>query len=135
MIKWLLDTNACIAIMNNNPPSVKAALIQKQVAEVAISAISLYELQYGVAKSVKTEHNQKTLSSFLRYIQVLEWTEQCAEVAGKLRADLKKTGDLIGPYDLLIATHALATDTTLVTNNTKEFMRVKALSLVDWVNT
>ncbi len=133
MIKWLLDTNACIAIMNNHPPSVKTKLMEQAVADVAISAISLYELQYGVSKSNKVEQNQKTLAAFLQYIQVLEWTEECAGVAGKLRAELEKAGRPVGPYDLLIAAQALAADATLVTHNTKEFSHVKALKLVDWV--
>lgn len=133
MIRWLLDTNTCIAIMNNQPVSVKQTLIKQQVAEVAISVISLYELQYGVFKSTKIEANQRTLQAFLQYIQVLEWTEHCAEMAGSLRADLEKTGNLIGPYDLLIAAHTLALEATLVTHNTKEFCRVTNLQLADWV--
>ena len=133
MIRWLLDTNACIAIMNDRPPSVRSRLTEHSVAEVAMSAITLYELQYGVSKSGKIEQNRKTLDSFLKYIQVLEWTEDCANVAGQLRADLEKTGSLIGPYDLLIAAHALTAEATLVTHNTREFSRVKDLSLVDWV--
>lgn len=134
MIQCLPDTNACIAIMNNHPSSVKTKLTEQAVAEVAISAISLYEFQYGVSKSSKLAQNQKTLAAFLQYIQVLEWTEECASVAGQLRADLEKTGTPIGPYDLLIAAQVLAVDATLVTHNTKEFSRVKALKLIDWVS-
>lgn len=132
MIQWLLDTNACIAIMNDRPPSVRSRLTGHAVADVAMSAITLYELQYGVARSGKVDQNRKTLDAFLKYIQVLEWTEDCANVAGKLRADLEKTGSLIGPYDLLIAAHALAADAILVTRNTREFSQVKDLRLVDW---
>lgn len=98
---------------------------------MAVSAITLYELQYGVSKSSKVEQNRKTLNGFLKYIQVLEWTEDCADVAGELRAALKGAGTLIGPYDLLIAAHALTADATLVMHNTREFSRVTHLRLVD----
>lgn len=133
MIKWLLDTNACIAIMNNNPGSVKQELVEQQVSEVGISVICLYELHYGVSKSSRVEQNKKALAAFLKYMQVLEWTESCAETVGILRADLERTGKLIGHYDLLIAAHALSLEATLVTHNTKEFSRVSNITLADWV--
>ena len=131
MIQWLLDPNACIAIMNDRPSGVRSRLTEHAVADVAMSAIILYELQYGVAKSGKIEQNRKTLDAFLKYIRVLEWTEDCANAAGQLRADLEQSRSLIGPYDLLIAAHALTADATLVARNTREFSRVKDLRLVD----
>ncbi len=99
-----------------------------------MSAVTLYELRYGVAKSSKIGQNQNTLDAFLEYIQGLECTEDCANAAGNLRADLENTGSLIGPYDLLIAAHALTADATLVMHNTREFSRVTHLRLVDWVD-
>ncbi len=66
------------------------------------------------------------------YMQVLEWTDSCAEIAGIVRADLERVGRLIGHYDLLIAAHTLSSDATLVTHNTKEFKRVSNLRLADW---
>ncbi len=132
MTKWLLDTNACIAVINDNPPRVKNELMKRQVAEVGISVICVYELHYGVSKSSRVQENKKTLAAFLKYMQVLEWTESCAEIAGIVRADLERVGSLIGHYDLLIAAHALSLDATLVTHNTKEFSRVSNLRLADW---
>ena len=82
MIKWLLDMNACIAIMNNCPGSVKQELMKQPVSAVSISAISLYELQYGVSKSTKVEQNQTTLAAFFKYIKILKWTKICAQMAG-----------------------------------------------------
>ena len=134
MIKWLLDTNVCIAIMNQKPISVIKELKKHEVDSVAISAISLYELHYGVYKSQMTDRNKKTLTAFLQYIQVLDWTDECAEVAGEIRSTLEKKGSLIGPYDMLIAAHAKCLNATLVSHNTKEFSRVNGLELVDWVN-
>ncbi len=133
MIKWLLDTNACIAIMNQNPLSVIEELQKKPVDSVAISAISLYELRYGIYKSQKIDKNKKTLTAFLQYIQVLDWTDECADTAGEIRAILEKKATLIGPYDMLISAHALCLNAILVTHNTKEFSRVNELELTDWV--
>ena len=133
MLKFLLDTDTSIAIMNNYPVQVRQQLIKNGVDEVGISTISLYELQYGVSKSKKRKQNTHTLNSFLEYIQVVEWTKECAYTAGNLRAELKKTGNPIGPYDLLIAAHAKTLRATLVTHNVKEFMRVGGLKIKDWV--
>ena len=133
MLRLLLDTDTSIAIMNNYPVQVRRQLIRNSVDEVGISAISVYELQYGVSKSKKRKQNTRTLNNFLEYIQVMEWTRECAYTAGKLRAELEKTGNLIGPYDLLIAAHARTLKATLVTHNVKEFKRVGGLKIKDWV--
>ena len=82
----------------------------------------------------EVKQNKKTLQAFLDYIQVFDWMPECAETAGKLRAHLQQKGNLIGPYDLLIAAHSLALKTTLVTNNTSEFKRVPKLKITDWIH-
>lgn len=133
MVKFLLDTDTSISIMNDSPIHVRQQLIKNRVDEVGISAISLYELQYGVSKSKKRRRNTSTLNNFLEYIQVLEWTKECAYTAGNLRAELEKSDNLIGPYDLLIAAHARTLGATLVTHNVKEFIRVDDLKIKDWV--
>ena len=133
MVKYLLDTDTSIAIMNGSPVHVRRQLIKNSVDEVGISAISLYELQYGVSKSKKRKQNTHTLNNFLEYVQVMEWTKECAYTAGNLRAELEKSGNLIGPYDLLIAAHARTLGSTLVSHNVKEFMRVGGLKIKDWV--
>ena len=133
MIKHLLDTDTSISIMNDSPVHVRQHLKRNRVDEVGISAISLYELQYGVSKSKKRRRNTLTLNNFLEYIQVLEWTKECAFTAGNLRAELEKSGNLVGPYDLLIAAHARTLGATLVTHNVKEFRRVGGLKINDWV--
>lgn len=132
MNQWLLDTNTCIAIMNNQPASVKKSLFKHPVDSVAMSVICLYELEYGVNKSNKKAKNRQTLDSFRHHIDTLPWTEECAISAGKLRSELEKKGQLIGHCDMLIAAHALAIGSTLVTNNTKEFKRVRGLKLANW---
>ena len=133
MVRYLLDTDSSIAIMNDSPVHVRRQLTRNRMEDVGISAISLYELQYGVSKSKKRRQNTHTLNNFLEYIQVLEWTRECAYAAGNLRAELEKSGNLIGPYDLLIAAQARTLGATLVTHNVKEFSRVGGLKINDWV--
>ena len=133
MVRYLLDTDTSIAIMNNSPVHVRQQLKKNRVDEVGISTVSLFELQYGVSKSGKHRRNTATLNSFLEYIQVLDWTRECAYSAGNLRAELEKSGNLIGPYDLLIAAHARVLGATIVTHNVKEFRRVSGLRINDWV--
>lgn len=132
-VKWLLDTNTCIAIMNDRPTSARETLKKYPVDTVGISVITLYELEFGVYNSSKVKQNQKTLHAFLEYIQVFEWDVTCADIAGQLRAKLQKAGTPIGPNDLLIAAHSLALKTTLVTHNINEFKHVPNLKLMDWV--
>lgn len=131
-LRWMLDTNACIAVMNERPAKVKTQLLKVPVETVGISAISLYELKYGVYKSEHSLRNQKTLGTFCRYVRIHPWDEECADVAGQLRADLERAGKLIGPHDLLIAAHAIVMDATLVTANVREFKRVRNLNVVNW---
>ena len=133
MLKFLLDTDTSIAVMNDSPVHVRRQLMRNRLDEVGISVISLYELQYGVSKSKKRRRNTGTLNNFLEYIQVVDWTKECASTAGNLRADLERKGKLIGPYDLLIAAHARTLGTALVTHNVKEFQRVNGLRINDWV--
>ncbi len=130
---YLLDTNICIAIIKKCPPEVKAKMIQRDIGEVAISSIVLAELWYGVELSVKQAENQAALSDFLQYVLVLDWPEQAGREYGKIRAHLKQKGTPIGANDLLIAAHALALDAILVSDNSREFLRVPGLKLENWV--
>ena len=132
-LQWMLDTNTCIAIMNQHPEHVRHTLMKHPVESVGMSVISLYELEYGVSKSKKKVLNRKTLDGFKTYIQTYPWIEDCARISGEIRAGLEKKGTLIGPHDILIAAHALTLGATLVTHNIKEFKRVKHLNVVDWV--
>lgn len=129
---YMLDTNACIGIIKNNPPVLRQRLFQLDVAQVAISSIVLYELEYGVCHSQHVERNRVNLEAFLQYIQVLEWTEAQAREAALVRCELAKLGLPIGHYDTLIAAHARSLKATLVTHNTGAFERVKGLLVEDW---
>ncbi|MGB4880987.1 MAG: type II toxin-antitoxin system VapC family toxin [Thiolinea sp.] len=128
----MLDTNACIGLIKNNPPSLRQHLIQLDVSQVAISCIVLYELEYGVCRSQQVQRNRENLDSFLKYIQVLEWSEEQSSEAALLRCELMQIGQPIGHYDVLIAAHARSLKATLVTHNVGEFGRVKGLLVEDW---
>ena len=132
---YLLDTNACIALINGTPSEVRQRF-QRAIsagAEVSVSTVALFELWYGVEKSAKKELNTSRLQTFLAGpVILLPFDENDAKTAGSIRALLEASGRPIGAYDLLIAGQALRRKTTLVTANGKEFGRVKGLNWQDW---
>jgi len=132
MIRYMLDTNACIGIINERPPALRARLLQVNPAEVAISQIVHYELAFGVCHSGQPQRNRANLTHFLRYVQALDWGGEQAAQAAAIRCDLQHRGCPIGPYDLLIAGHARSLQAILVTHNTAEFGRVAGLQIEDW---
>jgi len=134
-VSYLLDTNACIALINGVPASVRSRF-QKAAggdAQVYVSAVVLLELWYGVAKSARPEVNARRLETFLAGpVIMLPFDDEDARVAGSIRATLEVSGKPIGAYDLLIAGQALGRELTLVTANASEFSRVKGLAWQDW---
>jgi tRNA(fMet)-specific endonuclease VapC len=134
---YLLDTNACIALVNGSPPSVRPRLEQvlKDGASVAVSAVVAFELWYGAAKSARRQANRRRLDTFFAGpLELLPFDDDDARVAGEVRAALEAAGAPIGAYDLLIAGQALRYDATLVTANASEFSRVADLRWEDWAS-
>jgi len=131
-MRYLLDTNICIFIINDQPGVARARFERVPVGEVGISSITLSELHYGAAKSGRPAKNMKALRKFLLPLAVLAYDEQAAEYYGQLRASLERAGTPIGPMDLMIAAHALSARLTVVTNNLREFARVPGLVTEDW---
>ena len=134
-MNYLLDTNACIALINGKPASVRTRF-QKAAdtdATIYVSSIVSFELWYGVEKSSLKEFNAKRLKTFFSGpITVLAFDDEDARIAGVIRAALEVSGKPIGAYDLLIAGQALRLKLTLVTANISEFARVKGLIWQDW---
>ncbi len=132
---YLLDTNACIALINNKAPNVRSRL-QRALAEdakVLVSSVVAFELWYGVAKSSRPEANARLVDVFFAGpVSLLAFEPEDAKVAGRLRASLEAVGKPIGAYDLLIAGQALRHQLTLITANAREFGRVKGLECQDW---
>ena len=132
---YLLDTKACIALINRTSEPVRRRFSEALHSgeQMWVPSVSLYELWYGVAKSVQTEANTQRLKMFLAgAVRVLEFGEEDARYAGEIRNTLERMGKPIGAYDLLIAGQAMARKMTLVTANAKEFGRVKGLVWEDW---
>ncbi len=132
---YLLDTNAVVAILRNRPARVRQRLrhAKSMGAAIAVSAIAVFELWYGVARSQHRDQNTERLRLFLSGdIGVLAFEAGDAPIAGKLRRQLEAAGTPIGAYDLLIAAQALRTGATLVTANVAEFARVSGLIPEDW---
>jgi len=134
-VSYLLDTNAVIALLKDEPAIFRKRLRRtvSRGAAIAVTSIVLYELWYGVARSARRRENAERLRVFLSGgIEVSAFDEEDAKTAGELRATLEGAGTPIGPYDLLIAAQALRTGATLVTANLAEFTRVPGLQWQDW---
>jgi len=132
-MRYLLDTNICIYLIKRCPLEVLERFRQHSPQDVAISIITLFELQYGVEKSQYRETSEDALAKFLLPLSLINMDRSSAIEAATIRAKLEKQGMPIGPYDLLIAGLAKSRGMTLVTSNTKEFERVVGLHLENWV--
>jgi tRNA(fMet)-specific endonuclease VapC len=135
MTTYLLDTNACIALINGTQASVRRRFQRTAARDsvILVSSIVAYELWYGVGKSQRKEANTQRLEAFLA--GPLEWTpfdDDDARAAGDVRAELEAAGTPIGAYDVLLAGQARRRGATLVTSNVREFGRVKGLKWEDW---
>lgn len=133
-MKFLIDTNICIYIMNNHPAEVVQKFRDVGVGNIYISSITVSELQYGVHKSKHIKENTRRVEEFLTPFEILFYGENESKYYGKIRNQLEKQGNIIGPLDLLIAAHALSNELTLITNNEKEFIRIQSLKVQNWVS-
>jgi len=134
-MNYLLDTNAVVALLRNKPATVRERYRQAEAAGDyrALSSVVLFELWYGVAKSSQVQENTERLRVLLSGdLDLLDFDDEDARVAGQVRAALERAGTPIGAYDLLIAGQALRRELTVVTANTSEFSRVAGLSWQDW---
>ncbi|MBF2053502.1 MAG: type II toxin-antitoxin system VapC family toxin [Candidatus Sericytochromatia bacterium] len=132
-MRALLDTSICIYTIRQRPPEVRARFEVYQPGELAISSITLSEMEYGAAKSQKPEQNRKSLLQFLLPLEILNYDATAAQAYGKVRAELERAGTPIGAMDLMIAAHALSLNLKLITRNLKEFQRVPGLQAESWV--
>ena len=135
MPDYLLDTNACMALINGSPERVRVRFSDAvdSGARIWVPVLAMYELWYGVEKSTRREENAKRVATFVAGpIQLLAFEDTDAETAGLIRATLEKMGTPIGAYDVLIAGQAICRGLTLVTANAREFKRVKNLKWENW---
>jgi tRNA(fMet)-specific endonuclease VapC len=129
---YLLDTNACIRILNGTSPALIDHLQAVPRSLVRLSSVVKAELLYGARKSSRVAENLRLLERFFDTIASLPFDDRCAEAYGLLREELDRAGTPIGPNDLLIAATARARGAILVTHNVREFSRVAELRLEDW---
>ena len=128
----MLDTNICIYCIRRSPRKVFERMQDQEIGDVTISAITYSELQFGVANSSDPEQNGIALAEFIAPLEIANYTADIAETYGSIRSFLKRKATLIGPLDLLIAAHALRLESTLVTNNVREFARIPGLNIENW---
>lgn len=131
-MNYLLDTNACIELLNERDSLIARKLARVAPQMIVICSVVKAELYHGAYKSNKREANLDLLARFFQRFISLHFDDNAAEQYGRLRTALEKQGALIGPNDLLIASIALANNVTLITHNTNEFSRVPGLQLEDW---
>ena len=129
---YLLDTNICIFAIKRKPAKVFELIRDRTKEGLYISSLTVAELEFGVQNSEREEQNRIALLKFLSIFNILNFDDGDAIDYGKLKVDLRRKGESIGPIDMLLAAQALNKEMIFVTNNVKEFKRVKGLKIEDW---
>ena len=132
-MKYLLDTDICIYIINKRPASVLDVIRSKHPEDISISSITAAELYYGAERSQKRHQNRIAVLEFLIPFNLLDFDQRAAVSYGKIRTELESKGTPVGPMDLLLASQATAYNLIFVTNNIKEFKRIDYLHLENWL--
>jgi len=127
---YMLDTNI-VSYLCKAHPIVTRRVIEAPISSVCISAITEGELLYGLAKRPEAKQLHQVVREFLRRVDVFPWDSSAAECYGAVRAEMSRKGKIIAPLDLLIATHALTIDATLVTND-QALAQITNLCTEDW---
>ncbi len=132
---WLLDTDTFAYLINRSSGSerIRRRLSGRSPGEVRLSAITVSEIRYGIARGDVSLERREALEELLDLFQTEDYPVAAARAFGEIRARLERAGRRIGPYDLLIAAHALHLGATLVTNNEREFRRVPGLAVQNWL--
>lgn len=131
-MKYLLDTNVCIALLRGKTAALKERVSSIQADEAVVPSVVRYELLYGARKSDRPAETLDKLNRFLDSFPSLAFDNQSADTCGTIRASLEKAGTPIGPYDLMIAALAVQHELILITRNTREFKRVTGLQIENW---
>lgn len=133
-MRYLLDTNACIRLLNNSSPPLVARMQQTAPSDVALCSVVKAELIFGAYRSTRAAENLRLLERFFAPFTSLAFDDHCVEQFGRMHASLQEQGTPIGPYDLMIAATTVAADLILVTANVREFERVVGLRFENWEN-
>jgi tRNA(fMet)-specific endonuclease VapC len=131
-MSYLLDTNICVYFLRQHP-RVLQRIRQCHDNEIVISIITLAELQFGAHNSSQVKNNLKRIDFFLERVQLLDLTPETTDIYARLKVSLRKSGNIIDDFDILIAATAIENDLTLVTDNKRHFVRIKELRMVNWL--
>lgn len=132
MLRYMLDTNLCIRVLRDRPAGLRERFNQ-EAAALCISTVTLAELMHGAEKSDRPIEKRQQVEAFAARLDVLPFNAEAAAHYGEIRADLERKGQVIGPYDLMIAGHARSRGLVVVTGNLGEFTRVAGLRSEDWL--
>ncbi len=132
-MKYFIDTNICIYFLKGSSNNLQKKFLELIPNDIKIPSIVKAELLYGAEKSAKKKENRKLITNFLFPFEIVSFESNTADSYAKIRYQLEKKGEIIGPNDLIITSIALANEGTLVTNNLKEFKRVKGLRVENWL--
>ena len=131
-MKYFLDTNICIYYLKGMYPGIVKKLLSKNPEDIKIPSIVKAELFYGAEKSESKSKTKEKIIEFLLPFEIVGFNDEATEVYGKTREYLEKKGMIIGPNDLILASTVLSQNGTLITNNVKEFKRIKELKIENW---
>jgi tRNA(fMet)-specific endonuclease VapC len=131
-MRFMLDTNTCIFLIRRKHAGLLRRIVSCNPGDLGISAITLAELEYGVAKSGQLDRNRNALTEFLLPLEIAPFDDVAARTYGVVRAHLESKGTPIGSLDALIGAHALSRGIILITNNTRELKRIPQLQVTDW---
>lgn len=128
----MLDSNICIRVLRERPPHLRERF-DADSHRLSISTIVLHELHYGAERSARPEYQREQVAAFAAHLSVVDFDQDAAREAARIKADLAAIGQMIGPNDLLIAGHARSLGLRLITGNLREFSRVEGLRCEDWL--
>ena len=132
MLRYMLDTNLCIRVLRDRPAGLRDRF-NAEAAALSISAVTFAELMHGAEKSAKPVEMRHQVEAFAARLTLLPFDAEAAAHYGNIRADLERKGQIIGPYDLMIAGHARSRGLVVITGNLGEFDRVSGLRSEDWL--
>lgn len=130
---YMLDTDICAFVLRRSSDLLLERIQEVPIEQQTISVVTLAELLYGVLESNKMKTNRAGVDAFVRHVTVKDWSRGAAEHYAEIRSDLRKKGQMIGSNDLMIAAHAKSLDAIVVTNNVKDFGRVRGLKVENWM--
>ncbi|MDY7027284.1 MAG: type II toxin-antitoxin system VapC family toxin [Spirochaetota bacterium] len=133
-MKYYLDTNICIYYLKGINANIGRKLFEKHPDDIKIASIVKAELLYGAEKSIRKEENLQKIEEFLFPFEIMPFGNRECNAYARIRADMEKEGEIIGPNDVVIAAVVLENDGTLVTNNEREFARIENLKIENWAN-